>query len=442
MSSEPRMIGGSRSITVDSTPSISGYGTTGTGKGANPTEQGMETIRGVMDKRVIDNIKTIAESRKTLFRAPTKSEAYNIEPGEATFCLKVPRSDVGEDKYSAHVMTSLNGLGDAAVEAYPGDEAMAVEVIKNQIKPNGFARDTVTYQGGNKKQGTAIQIHGIVGKFANYDSPPGLLAELVVPLPSQFNRADKKRQPHVPPDKVVLEIRPYTPRTIESKVLVHLRNYFKDSDKYKRTMGLKHRTTSAWVNFVETLTQNDMVAWGLITNHLTELGIIQPILLGTNSKARTMSVVDTPIVDIPEDVPRGDTVVLALLKALGLLHGTRQSGEDIPHVDGEFGIINITSEHYSLFNAVRRELGAKVRYDGVTANLEFGFDRVTKRNPNKDDKGKAKIHTPGGKLLYMQANLTPALVGGLSDALLRDKEFIAGKIVKGAPEGKICDIST
>jgi len=437
MSSDSRTINVSnRSLTIDATPSMIGYASTGTGKGSNATEQGMETIRGVMDKRVIDSINTTAQNRKTLFKAPAKPEGYNIEPSEATFCLKVPRSDVGEDKYSAHVMTSLNGLGAEAYEAYPNDEAMAVELLRGQIKPNGFARDTVTYQGGNKKQGTAIQIHGIVTKFASCDSPPGLLAELVIPTPSQFNRSDKKRQPHIPPDKVVLEVRPYNPRTVESQVMTHLRNYFKDADKYKRSMGLKHRTTSAWINFAETLTQSDIIAWGLITSHLMKVGVIAPILFGANPKVRAMSLEATPAVNIPAATPHGDTVMLAILKALGMLHGTQTSGSDISPA------INITQEHYMLFAAVRREIGAKVRFDGTTANLEFGHDNATKRNPFKDEKGKPRIHTPGGKLLYLQANNTPATIGALGDALLRNKEFIVGKIVKGAAEGKYIDIST
>lgn len=426
----PRTIdANARSTVIDVTNdrSILG-GSTGSssGKGARATEQGMQTYRGKFDKRVADANTTIASTRNTLYQKPSKPAAMNIEDGEWLYTMKVPRSDSSEDKYSIHALSALNCLGADEVENYPDDEAMAVECLKNKMKIVGVARDTVPYQGGNQRQGLAIQYRGVSTHFANCDMPPGLLAELVLVSPQQLNRAERKRRPHIEPDKVVLELRPHSPRTVEEKVMTHLRNWSRDQDKYTRTMGLKYRTTNSWNSFFETLKRSDLVTWALITSHLQKTGIINNIARGANNR----------IQDIALGVLDGDDLVLTILKMLGVLKGGLPSGADINVNAG----INITDVHMAMGRSLSREIMQKVRFDCTTANLEFGYDHTTKKNPAKDEKGKARVQTPKGMMLYLQANHTPALIGGLSDALLRDKEFIVGKIVQGAPEGRMTDI--
>lgn len=427
----PRTINvGSRATVVDETNNrslLNGTSGSSTGKGSRGTEQGMQTYRGRYDKKVADMNNTISSNRNTLFQKPSKPAALDIEDSEWLFSMKVPRSDSSEDKYSIHALSALNNLGADEVESYPDDEEMAAECLKNKLRILGVARDTVPFQGGNQKQGLAIQYRGVSTHFANCDMPPGLLAELIIPLPHQLNRSEKPKKPHVEPDKVVLELRPYSARTVESKVMTHLKHYFKDENKYKRTMGLKHRTTSAWSSFIKTLLHGDIITWALITSHLAQRGIIQPISLGDHAAIQDIGEVDSMI---------GDTLILTLLKMLDVLQGGKASGADIKPA----AHINIKESHMQAGRHLARELGMKVRFDCTTANLEFGYNKDTRSNPAKDEKGRANLGTPQGMMLYLQANHTPALVGGLSDVLNRCKEFVVGKIVKGAPAGRVTDI--
>ena len=428
------LINGNKSVVYDTQPASrsSGYGDSFSGKGSNATEQGMQTITAKYDKTAIDNHNRIASGNRTLYQKPEKPESYDIVDGEFAFTHKMPRSEVTEDKYSVHCVTSLNSVGADAISAFPNDEEMAVEVVRNSIKYAGIARDTVTYSGGNKRQGLALQIAGISSHFANYDSAPGFLAELVVPKPSSLNLAERKRKPHVPVNKVVLEVRPYNPRTIEAKVMAHLRNYLDDEAKYKRAMNTKYRTTQVWINFIDTLFHSDIVTWAMMTSGLQSAGVIKPIELNDNPVIRDLAALGAHTDDEPL---HGDKTVLVISKCLGILPTPKPDGTDI------HSGIKILAKHVEFFNGLKRQLMQKVHYDGRIANLEFGYDRQTRTNPAKDDKThRPKMSTPAGRMLYNQLNHTPMVLGAMSDAVSRNQEWVTHKIIKGAPEGRVLDL--
>jgi hypothetical protein len=400
------------------------------GKGARGFAEGLVTLRCTYDKHGVDTMRRIASSRRTFFVHPEKNEAYDILEGDPVFSHKIPRSGVDEDKYSVHGVSSLNSVGAEAVENFPDDDEMAAEVIKNQIKYIGIARDAVTYDSKNKRQGLAIAVDGRRSVHANYDTPTCTLAEIVVPMPKRLNMVERKRRPGTPANKVVLEIRPYNPRTIESKIMAHLRNYSQDPDKYKKTMGNRYRTTSSWISVIETMIKSSITSWALITSQLAKLEIIGPVTLGPHKNIRDL------VHD--RDVLTTDDVVLIICKGMALLNGTKSNGGDINKDAG----ISITPTHMALFSAVKRDLTKKVFFDGRTENFEFGYDKEKRRNPAKEEKtGKPILAKPAGRMLYNQVNHTPELIGALSDVVNRDREWIDGKFIKGGPEGKWVDFA-
>jgi len=400
---------------------------TSSGKGARAQPQGLATVRAFYDKATADTLTKTSANRRTLFPRGEKTEVHDIVDGEFAFIYKIPRSASSEDKYSIHCFTSLSGAGADAVEAFPEDEEMATEVVANMVKPMGVARDTVTYDSKNKRQGLALQIAGVSTFDTSYDTPTALIGQLTIPLPSRVNNAERKRRPGVPANKVVLQVRPYNPRTIESKVRCHMRNYLHDAEKYKRAMGSKYKTTFAWINFIESMLRSSFVSWGLMTSHLQQLGIIKKIQFGdaailVGSGAEGLS---------------GDELILFIMKGLGVLPGTAPNGSDISKTVK----VGINETHKMFFECLKRELGKKIFYDGRIANLEFGYDRDTRKNLAKSESNKKPIMSkPDGRMLYQQLTHMDGLIGGLSDAINRDRDWLVGKIINGSPEGRKADM--
>lgn len=392
-----------------------------TGKHSNATEQGIITVTAHVDKRTLEATTNLSRLGRPLFPTAEDAASQDILDGEPVFRMKTPRNAMSENPHGLHVMSSLNGMGVDAVEAFPEDEEMAALEVRNRIEFAGFARYDVARD--NLRQGLAVQISGIVTSKTRYDMPPGSYVRIVVPLPKDLGRPDRKRYENVPTNKVTIELRPYKWQTIEFTVAAHMRNYLSEPGRYKRTMSVgKVKTTNAWINFMESIMHNAIVTWGLVTSHLAQRQIIKPIEFGgalTNAEDRDA------LAQLDGELATGDDVMLFITKGLGSLA--------ISNVNTINPKLRFTPKHEGMFAALRRETLQKVFYDGTIMNLEFGSQNGS--NPRaKDFNGRPKVDAPYGRMLSNQLNHFPATVIAFAQVAQLDRSDIISKVVKGAQE--------
>jgi hypothetical protein len=405
------------------------------GKGAKAAEQGMVTIRSVVDRPSMDRLRLQAASRPTVFPKVDDS-AFDIEEEEIAFTHKITRNDVLEDKNSLHIQTSLNCMGAEILDAYPNDQQMQVAAMENRIKFAGIARDSVSYASRDKRQGLALQVAGICSPYIRNDCPPGAFAQLYVPTKQEVQSAETIRRPYLTPGKVTLELRPHNPRTIETKVRAVLRSYVSNPDTFKKAMNERYRTTHVWVNFVEALFHSYLTAWAVITSTLVKSEVISPVTF----TARADRALGKNIVNPALPAPGSDEVILGIMTALGALPKTKPDGSSIDNAAG-VNTIQITEAQRALYQGVRRTLQGSVFLDPSHEQLMFAYDLATNVNRAKNDAdGRLKLSTPIGNLVYNQINHTTQAVSAMSDAVRRDQELVIGKIVGGASAGGRADV--
>lgn len=238
------------------------------GRGSKKHVQGLVTVRALYDKPTLKRHNETAATRSTVFPKPVTDESLDVVEDEFCFMTKVPRSDVSEDKHSLHIGSSLNGIGADVAEAYPGDAEVQRVATRNRIKYAGIARDTVDYTSGNKRQGLALGIAGESTHFADNDLAPGQLAELIVPLPGKNSTGSYVRKPYVPEGKVTLELAPYAPKNLETRVQAVMRAFTENEDKFRKAMDPKYRTTLMWANVYESWWNHIVTSWAILTKTL------------------------------------------------------------------------------------------------------------------------------------------------------------------------------
>lgn len=397
------------------------------GKGSDKDGQGQATITAYYDKTTVDLFNTQASGKMAVFNKPATVESYDINAGELCFTVKTPRSSQGENVHSLKVQSSLNSIGVDVREAFPNDTEMQRMAIRNRIQYGGIAMDVMTYNGKNKRQGVALQILGESTLYADNDLPPGMIAELVVPDPAKKNSSTSLRRPHVPPDKVLLEVAPYDPKTLSARVMAVIRNYVTDENTFKRGMDPKVKTTNMWISMCESLGNFSLISWAVMTKSLMNAGVIRPIVASSYGPYQISSA---------ENAVNGVPAVLGILKAFGNLPHT--GAESTSGIHRNFVLTRSTKEAYS---GLKRDILRKVFYDGRIRQDAFDYDPETHETRGRDARGgKIKMSEPYGNALYNQINAFPAVVGALNDAIRSDAEWLIGKIAKGGLQGGRADI--
>jgi hypothetical protein len=393
------------------------------GKGAKATPQNFASVRALYDKPDVDTAIKKATERGSVFKPATKTDAYDLNDQEPTFCVKKVRSSMSEDPNSLHVKSSLTAEGATEKEAFLGDEEMQAIALQNKLMFTGIARDTITYTNGNKRQGLALQVAGVATLYADNDMPPGALAELIVPTPSKINSFNKAIRPNWPAGKVVLEMRPYNPRSIESDVMAVLRNYSADEDKFKKGMDPKYRTTDMWINFCEALYFSHFTTWAVVNDAMIEIGVLdrEAFKFGTNKYFNL------------GEAARGRDVLLGIMCAFGFLTHCAEDGRGINNV-------KITKDNRASYLRLKQDLVRRMFTEGKIADHMFGFDRASKTNIGVDEKTNKPKKNPIGNMVTNQMNHHRMAIGGMSDAIRRKMEWIIGKVIHGAQKGSKADI--
>lgn len=396
------------------------------GMGANKDGQGVATCTGYYDRTTIDKLNSVASSKPTVFNRPNSTEAQDVVTGEFCVTYKIQRSAQTENPHALKFFSALNSIGPDIKEAFPKDIEMQRMAVRNRIKFAGIAADMAEYSKNNKRQGTALRIFGESTVYTENDLAPGLLAELIVPDPTKRSSANNLKRPFVPPEKVLLELAPYNPRTLEMRVVAIMRSYGANEDSFKKGMDPKIRTTSLWINFAESAWFSSLVSWAIITKSLMTSGVIKPIIAKTTGPFSISS---------REDGLTGIPAILGIMKAFGALPET---GESNSGISNDFKLSKGTRE---AFHGLKRDVFRKVFYDGQIVQDAFDYNPDTREASGREARGgKIKMQDPMGSMLWGQINHAKMQIGAINDAIRTDSDWLVGKVSKGSQAGGRADI--
>ncbi len=423
-------------------------GTPATGRGRKAAREGLVVIRGVYDKAWAAQLQNEGQKLRTVYPHMQK-ENYDVAEFEFLFTRRPSnRQAFSSDPHTMRILSSLNGEGAEAAALFPGDEDFQRIAILNQLKYAGISNDLIRYDDGNKRQGVGVQVAGVISQFASVDMPVGMPVRLVAPSPRELVSDDRTKRPYTPLTKATLEAIPFTPDTIVKEVSAMLRTYISDSEKWKRAMDPKYRQTGAWVTFIGAWFDHVIMSFMLIADGLEQAKVINPITFRRRdpsaasedkaprpynlqdpnvSKPRQSRSNDAAITDMTTGFGQtsGRNVILGMARAFGMLPGTN---DPIPG-------IHIDAHHKELYTRLKRDLMARVFYDGRIANMGFGFDG--KRNPAVEPQtGRVRDTTAMGRMLQHQLNHHRVMTSGFNDVMNRQWEWQIGKVIQGAQKGQ------
>lgn len=397
------------------------------GQGSNKDGQGVATLTAYYDRSTVDKLNSVASGKATVFNRPNSTEAQDVVTDEFCFTYKIQRSVQTENPHALKFFSALNSMGADIKEAYPRDIDMQRVAIRNRLKYAGIAADMVEYSRGQKRQGIALKILGEATVYADNDLAPGLLAELVIPDPTKRSSANTLKKAHIPPEKVLLEIAPYNPRTLEVRVMAIMRSYASSEDVFKKAMDPKIRTTHLWLNFCESAWFSAITSWAVITKSLMTSGVIKPIVARVNGPYAISG---------REDGVSGISAILGIMKAFGALPET--GTESIGGISPDYRLTKGTREAYT---SLKRDVFRKVFYDGQIVQDAFDYDPDTREARGREARsGRIRMQDPTGHMLWNQTNHHRMLIGSLNDAIRTDNEWLVGKISRGSQAGGKADI--
>lgn len=399
------------------------------GKGASKDGQQLTTLTAYYDKLHFDTVTMQASSKQPVFDTPMDMQCFDVETDEFCISSKVPKNSQTENPHALKVFSSLNCLGVQANQAFPGDIEMQKVAIRNGIRYAGISTDirkwTKTDEG--RRQGVALKIGGEATIYADNDLPPGMLVELIIPDPEKRKSSMTLKKGYIPADKVLLEVAPYNPSTLSTRVMAVLRNYGANEETFKKGMDPKVRTTNMWVNLSECCWNSALTSWAVITKSLISSGVIPSIAVssvGMYSLSRVANGVT------------GTPAILAVLKAFGSLPST--GTESTGGISQNFALSKSGRE---AFQALKKDIIGKLYYDGRIKQNAFDYNTTTRGWDGRDARGgKLRMSDPMGAAVYNQLNHFIELVAALNGAIREDNSWLVGKISHGAKAGSKADI--
>jgi hypothetical protein len=398
-------------------PNINPIGGGPEGNGLRTMDQGLVTFRAIYNRTVADKQHRASLAGKTIYQVGSEDQ-LNIEENEFCFIMKHMPQIPGNVSHGASVLSSFNGAGMDAAFSFPEDEEMQLQSIMAEIEYLGVSLDGIkfkSYTGNRTTEHIGLKVAGTSSHLAGVPMAPGSAVQLVPPSPSSLRDTGRPTRPGTSPGKARLEPIPYNPITVQSLVRTQMYNIINNSQKWESSMSSKSRKTDAWLNFGNTWHNHALMNFFMILDGLTTGP--KPIL----------NVSFTPGGDYDLANPRTDPnpreIILGQARAFGMLEGTTNN---IPN-------ITVSPIHKDRYKVLKRDLMARVFYDGRIAQLGFGFEKD--KNPGISQKGTLLLGTTTGKMFYNQMNHWLYVISGLNDALLRDWSRVVGTVFMGSGAG-------
>lgn len=167
---------------------------------------------------------------------------YDIMDGEPLYSdLSMPNANPHGEPY---VLSSLNGIGRAAVSAFPNDSEMQRLAIKHHIAPKGFA------VGNHREDSTgqtkiSSQVGGTVSIWFDEDIPEGSLVALDIPSKEELNNPQFTKKPSgAPTNKALCKVVAYQPKNISNSFSTHISNILARPQDYDRVMNSDNKNHS------------------------------------------------------------------------------------------------------------------------------------------------------------------------------------------------------
>ena len=427
-----------------------GYRARTTGRGSRATQQGIQTITARVDREKL-RINKSTNLKPASYPTSSDKDAYDVVNGEVAVRFKTPRNSFAEDGTVPYIVTTMNGHGTEALSSFPNDKVMQMIAVRNGLQLVGVVEgDSVFVEGDGKSPTIAIQIAGVHSHPATSDMPVGYIAKARPPIPG----TDRVQIGFTPDSKIPIEIYPSETSNFETEIRAVLRNYANDPVNFERGMGERYRSTNAWSAFAESLYQEHLIGWAVITDKLISKGVIRGLTFGANYDL------------YPNIAPESSYIISAILKGLGALPKVSLSSYNIKTGEDEFTRIDLPSDmnrgndnekvfyfflHKNaknffmkamLYSQLSKELRKCVLLtEPQISNLLFGYNPETK-NKGIDNQNKILQENAIGGIISRQINAVARTTSALANAIDLDREWVLGKVIKGAATGEMFDVVT
>lgn len=175
------------------------------------TKSAITAISGEVARRSIDHMRKRASQGHTvpLFSVGNDNEA-SIKANEILFTTKAFERDATSNS-SAPVASSLNGMGEDSVRAFPNDPEMQMEHLMSQITVVGHASSSVEYdirEAPNESNMVTINVTGNVTVPAHRVLPLAKLVKVVPRVPAWQGEDTNSRITGTPATKATLMVVP------------------------------------------------------------------------------------------------------------------------------------------------------------------------------------------------------------------------------------------
>lgn len=379
-----------------------------------PTDQGRINIPFHFDARWAERIKL--GRNKTFYPKPNNTQTRDMMNGEIIF------ANAQDNKTNftgwARGMTTLNGLGEEALDKYKGDENAQREFIKQGIEIIGFMRANVKMT-DNLPQGIAAQIKGINFVTAHVDIPYGSYIYADVPSMLEAKNMSKNLDKGSQLDKITLIAKPLDYKTALTRYTTEMSRYLMNAELYKSSLRTSPNDVHPNVASLVNKNNEDLTKSLVMLDILVRSGVIKNLEFSEE------------IYDLTRDGsnPTQDNVLLGIGQALGVL------GKQSYNIDG----IYIDRTKQLKYDELRRDILRAQNYEPsiMPANYAFGHNSQGDNgnagiNPIT---GKIKTTTAHGKMLQNQSTFWKVGLGSLFDREREFNRFILGKVTKGAEQG-------
>lgn len=306
------------------------------------------------------------------------SGVYDIQDGEPLYeNLSIPRDNSNS---SPAVLSSLNGLGRDAKAAYPNDPAMQRLVLKNKIRPRGFAVGTV-HEGDHPVNAIAATIGGTTNPWFDEDIPSNSLVALDLPKQEEaFSPMNFNEDRGITKEKALLKLVRHDPRMITVDFAKHVRAVLEDEKKYNDAFGSEDGSDNSLPTL---LAVKDLFESQLMTMLLGIETFIELVGALENKKSTAEERV--------EFKKRLSTIAVGL----GIVQNTPGSG------------ITITATEQAKYDEYKKVFFDKVNWDGNQQTKIFqtyGSDIIDREGFLKDGSGHINRKSIAGQLVEKQHN--------------------------------------